>query len=130
MPCPILLVPAARVHRHMTRPTRLIPLAVLVLPACTVVRDAQDLIDPAPPPPPPPSPMELDAAARTWVGIGYSVRGKPLQVATIGNGAQRIYIIGGIHGDEPEGPSAAARLPDLLAGSPALSGATFRILRD
>lgn len=73
------------------------------------------------------------AAAPGWIKIGTSVRGKPLEALTLGNGPKRIYIIGGIHGDEPEGPAVAARLPAALLSdfvSEAGERITLRIVRD
>src|SRR5438093_1211107 len=52
-----------------------------------------------------------EAEAPGWTKIGSSVRGKPIEAVTLGNGPRHIYVIGGIHGDEPEGPAAARALP-------------------
>lgn len=74
-----------------------------------------------------------DAAAPVWEKFGTSVRGKPLQAVTLGSGPRRIYIIGGIHGDAPEGPAVADLLPAaLLADFAADAGrtTTLRIVRD
>jgi murein peptide amidase A len=65
-----------------------------------------------------------------WEKVGASVRGKPLQATTVGSGSRRIYIIGGIHGDEPEGPAAASLLPEMLLESPDLANSTIRIVQD
>src|ERR1051326_3147278 len=54
------------------------------------------------------------AAAPAWTRIGSSVRGKPIEAVTLGSGPKRVYIIGGIHGDEPEGPATAGPLPAAL----------------
>jgi protein MpaA len=60
--------------------------------------------------------------------IGHSRETRPLEAATFGAGGPRIYIIGAIHGDEPEGQAVVAELGGRLrARSP---GATIRILRD
>ena len=77
-------------------------------------------------------PVELAPAEPTgpqWARVGSSVRGKQLQASTVGAGPRKIYIIGGMHGDEPEGPAAAALLPEFLQ-SVGFEGATVRILRD
>jgi murein peptide amidase A len=66
----------------------------------------------------------------TWKSIGVSVLGKPILAATIGDGPKRLYIIGGIHGDEPEGPLVAAALPATLSEMPGLGEWTIRIVRD
>ena len=60
-----------------------------------------------------------------WSRLGYSVQGRPLYVAQSGTGPVRVYVIGGVHGDETEGRS----ILDSLARSPN-PGATLRILRD
>ncbi len=73
------------------------------------------------------------AAAPGWTKVGTSVRGKSIEAVTLGSGPRHIYIIGGIHGDEPEGPAAATQLPAALLSdfiSEAGEGATVRIVRD
>jgi protein MpaA len=65
-----------------------------------------------------------------WDRIGSSVRGKALAVKNVGSGPRRIYIIGGYHGDMPEGPQIAAALPEALGGLAGLEGCTVRVLRD
>lgn len=64
-------------------------------------------------------------AAPAWQEIGRSINDRPLEAATFGRGPTRIYLIGGIHGDEPEGQLAAAVLSASIPRS-----ATVRILRD
>jgi murein peptide amidase A len=74
-----------------------------------------------------------EAALPGWTKIGTSVRGKPIEAVTLGSGPRRVYIIGGVHGDEPEGPAAAGRMPAaLLADMVGEAGAraTVRIVRD
>jgi predicted deacylase len=80
--------------------------------------------EPAPP---------VEAGIPPWEKIGNSIRGKPIQAMTLGRGPQRIYIVGGLRGDEPEGPQVAAKLPAALLRD--LTGslgdrATIRIVRD
>ncbi len=72
------------------------------------------------------------AAAPAWTKIGSSVRGKPIEAVTLGTGGRRIYVLGGIDGDEPEGPAAAADLPAALLPDfvSAADRATVRIVRD
>lgn len=53
------------------------------------------------------------------------MEGRPLLVAQSGAGPLRVYIVGGIHGDETEGRSA---LESVKAQR--IAGATVRILRD
>ena len=57
--------------------------------------------------------------------MGISAQGRPLLAAQAGSGALRIYLIGGIHGDETESRSLLESLKD--EANPA---ATIRILRD
>ena len=93
-------------------------LALALLPGCGPTRpvvpgasDAQAV--PAP------------ARAYTWSPIGHSVEGRPLLVSQQGSGALRIYLIGGVHGDETEGLRVIES-----ARQAAAPGATIRILRD
>lgn len=65
-----------------------------------------------------------------WNRIGTSVRGKAIEAATLGSGPRKIYVIGGVQGDEPEGPVVAAGLPEALASVTELSTATIRVVRD
>lgn len=66
-----------------------------------------------------------------WRTIAYSVKGRPLQVATFGRGERRVLWIGGIHGDEREGRVATEELPEALAATPgALDRVTLTILED
>lgn len=71
----------------------------------------------------------IEPAPPGWSRIGSSVRGKPIVAADFGSGGPRVYVIGGVSGDEPEGPAAAERLRDeLFKASP--EGATIRVVRD
>ena len=63
--------------------------------------------------------------ASGWAPIGASVQGRALLAAQSGAGSLRVYVIGGIHGDETEGRSALESLK-----SQARAGATLRIVRD
>jgi murein peptide amidase A len=72
--------------------------------------------------------VSLPAPRVEWARIGNSIRGKPIHAATIGSGERRIYVIAGIHGDEPEGPAAARAAADLLFASS--HQASIRIVRD
>lgn len=80
----------------------------------------------------PPRTVPVPKPIEGWDTIGSSVRGKPLLAATVGAGPRKVYVIGGIHGDEPEGLSVARVLPDLLrrASLSDTQGATVRILMD
>jgi protein MpaA len=93
-------------------------LAVAMVSACAT----------APRTSPAPEPSSAPIAPKApsgWSRLGYSVQGRPLYVAQSGTGPVRVYVIGGVHGDETEGRSAI----DSLA-STARPGATLRILRD
>jgi len=69
--------------------------------------------------------QRADLAMHGWSRLGYSVEGRPLYVAQSGSGPVRVYLIGGVHGDETEGRS----IIDSLAHS-SNPGVTLRILRD
>jgi len=62
----------------------------------------------------------------SWVVVGDSVDGRPIRATTIGNGSRRIYLIGNIHGNEPEGHG---ELEDLLSGLRESSVARWATLR-
>ncbi|MCC6661627.1 MAG: DUF2817 domain-containing protein [Phycisphaerales bacterium] len=118
----------------MTPPRIAIVLVVAVLPVlggCGMFHHAAEEIsmlvsDPPPRTVPVPRPIE------GWDTIGSSVRGKPLLATTVGSGPRRVYVIGGIHGDEPEGLQVAKVLPDLLhrASMADMQGVTVRVLMD
>ncbi|MFA9431473.1 M14 family zinc carboxypeptidase [Egicoccus sp. AB-alg2] len=70
--------------------------------------------------------MQLDV-------VGQSGEGRPLYMATIGTGDERVWVQGRIHGNEPYGPDAAlAFLKTLVAGgqhaSQVLSEVTFAVI--
>jgi murein peptide amidase A len=107
------------------------PVLVLLLSACG---STPDLNIPAPwdenegPRAEAPIP-NLEPAPPGWGRLGLSVRGKQIVVATIGNGPYHIYVVGGIAGDEPEGPAAADKLrTELFKHIP--DHVTVRIVRD
>ncbi len=52
---------------------------------------------------PSPEPASLDAS---WQTIAHSREARPIQATTLGTGPTRVYLIAGIHGDEPEGQLA------------------------
>lgn len=58
-----------------------------------------------------------------WKVLGRSVKGAPIRLAEAGEGPRTVLLIGGIHGDEPQGEAVIAGLladveakPGLLAG--------------
>lgn len=63
-----------------------------------------------------------------WETIGRTLEGRAVEAMTIGIGPRRIYLIGGIHGNEPEGLEAA----EILAtrGGRDLAGVTLRLVKD
>jgi predicted deacylase len=67
--------------------------------------------------------------APPWARIGTSVEDRPIEARTFGDGAYRIYLIGGIHGDEHDGGRWVDELCERL-GPDGLSGTTLRVVRD
>lgn len=71
----------------------------------------------------PPRHPSQPASARSgatvpWERIGWSVRGKPIEAATLGSGPVRVYLLAGLRGDEPEAPAAARALAQRLGAEP------------
>lgn len=116
----------------MPRPLlKTIPALCVILGACS---SSPDINIPAPweevegPRAEVPTP-NLEPVAPGWTRLASSVRGKPILAATLGEGPYHIYVIGGIAGDEPEGPAAAEKLRgELFKHLP--DGATIRVVRD
>ena len=100
------------------RPTAWLLLAVAILCGCVATRDTRPVAQPA---------ADQGRAAPTpgWKSIGLSVEGRQLLVAESGSGPLRIYLVGGIHGDETEGRSALEAMKDQ-----SFVGATIRMVRD
>ncbi len=72
----------------------------------------------------------LDNPVR-WQSIGRSVEGREIEAASLGRGSPRVLLIGGIHGDEPEGQVLVERIAgELAANSRRASQATVFIIRD
>ena len=65
--------------------------------------DTRAALTPAPHPAPAPMAREPAPIPHGTTIIGRSVRGRPIEAVTLGDRGKRILIIGGIHGDEPEG---------------------------
>lgn len=101
-------------------------LAALLLGACSSVEHAAER------PPDAPTEARLVAPA-TWTPIGRSVEGRVIEAMTLGSGARRVLIIGGIHGDETEG---SRHVEALVAGLREAQGAgeldafTLMVIRD
>lgn len=68
------------------------------------------------------------AAVVAWQPIGLSSQGRPIEAITLGSGVRRVLLIGGIHGDEPEGGRTINAVAAYLAAL--RSDATIRIIRD
>jgi protein MpaA len=97
-----------------------IVIAIAALPGCgTTPRKAPPAAPVAAVQPPPAAPT------RVWRSIGTSVERRQLLVAQSGAGPLRVYVIGGVHGDETEGRSVLQSLVDEASDA-----ATIRILRD
>jgi predicted deacylase len=81
---------------------------------------------------PEPPPTLLSSLPRsTWGAIGRSVDDRPIEGMVVGSGSSRIMLIGGIHGDEPEGLPLVERLVDDLGQNRSLSrDATILIVRN
>lgn len=63
------------------------------------------------------------------IQLGASVRGTPIVMDLFGDGPDRILIIGGLHGDEPNGALIAERLVEYLRARPELAaGRTIGIV--
>jgi len=71
------------------------------------------------------------ARPASWHNIGASVEGRPIEAMQIGTGPARVLLIGGIHGDEPEGQPLVDRLvEELAADSRAARNSSLLIVRD
>tara|TARA_R110002074_G_scaffold96925_2_gene210470 strand:- start:37 stop:819 length:783 start_codon:yes stop_codon:yes gene_type:complete len=81
-------------------------------------------------PPPVQTAPVAEPLPHQWHTIGESVEGRPIQVATFGTGSRRVYVIGGIHGDERPGLENVDRLRELLRVDGFLGDTTVRLLRD
>ena len=101
------------------RPAAWLLLAVAFLPGCVGTSGTKPVaLDQAVPAVP-------SASASRWNPIGFSVERRPRRATETGTGPLRIYLIGGIHGDETEGRSA---LEILRNGS--IAAVKLRMLRD
>ena len=70
------------------------------------------------------------APSRQAGSIGTSRQGRPLPVMMFGHGPRRIYLIAGIHGDEPEGLSGLRDLRIELSQHRHAANVTVRLLED
>jgi protein MpaA len=65
-----------------------------------------------------------------WEEVGVSVKGRPIEAITVGTGATRVLVIGGVHGDEREAHPSISRLVERLGAGDAAAAATWRVVRD
>ncbi|NQV06728.1 succinylglutamate desuccinylase/aspartoacylase family protein [bacterium] len=79
--------------------------------------------------PPAPPPDTAGSEPAVWDVIGTSVLGEPLEAISLGSGPTRIYVLGGIHGDEDAG-ARWARLLALHLDANLPDGLTIRVLED
>lgn len=82
--------------------------AALAVAACAAPPPARSDLSPQRP--------VVEVAGQPWDVLGASLQGRPVRAATFGRGPRRIYLIGGIHGDERGGVENADRLTLFLAG--------------
>lgn len=68
--------------------------------------------------------------AGQWHEIGRSFEGRSIEAATYGSGDQRVYVIGGIHGDERTGLEALPELRGRLAQDGWAGRCLVRLVRD
>lgn len=54
--------------------------------------------------------------------LGQSVKNRPIELVTFGDGPINVLILGGIHGDEPTSVDLTMNLIELLKSSPSLYG--------
>ncbi|MCC6428941.1 MAG: succinylglutamate desuccinylase/aspartoacylase family protein [Phycisphaerales bacterium] len=65
-----------------------------------------------------------------WSAIGQSRQGRDIEATRVGTGPLRVYLVGGIHGDEPEGRGSIDCLVEALAEGSIAEMASVRIVRD
>ncbi|MFV1362182.1 M14 family zinc carboxypeptidase [Mycolicibacterium elephantis] len=74
-----------------------------------------------------PGPREV---VEPWETVGTSVQGKPIRLRSVGYGPRKVLVIGGIHGDEPEGEVVVAELPAAFNEAEFAEKVTLTILED
>lgn len=65
-----------------------------------------------------------------WYDIGRSVQGRPIRSLTIGRGPRKVLVVGGIHGDEPEGAYSTAELPAAFTSAGLEPDVTLTVIED
>lgn len=85
----------------------------------------------APPPPPARTYTPPSVVTERTVEVGRSVRGAPIQLHIFGNGPDRVFIFGGIHGSEPTSAALARQLLAHLRSDPTTyNGRTVGIMAE
>jgi len=69
----------------------------------------------------PPSYARYDVSMPRHERVGTSVKGRPIETVTFGNGHDCVFILATIHGDEDAGTPLVERLRDYLRSRPDLS---------
>ncbi len=77
-----------------------------------------------------PSVAQNNASRFTWSVIGHSLHRQPIEATTLGHGPRRIYLIGLIHGDEPEGLAILPQLCEELNHPDLLEMTAVRLVRN
>ncbi len=68
-----------------------------------------------------PTPAAAKAPRVEKLLLGHSVEGRPIEMNVFGDGDDVLLIVGGIHGDEPNGARLARRIRDYLSINPDLT---------
>lgn len=77
-----------------------------------------------------PTTVSAATAGVDWKVLGSSIQGRPIRSLTLGHGSRKVLLIGGIHGDEPEGAYATAQIPAAFAAANLADGVTLTIVED
>ena len=126
----------ARRRRDAYRGCSAVAIAALVLvmltPSCTRVDRGAPVVDASREPMRPDADRDFASPPVSHtLKIGQSTHGEPIMLEMFGNGPERIFIFGGIHGDEPTSAFVARELAALLRGRPELlEGRTVGVLAD
>lgn len=77
-----------------------------------------------------PPPTVTPPPVTAFIPLGYSTAGTPLTIIRVGYGPQRVVIIGGVHGDEPDTVAVVRGLSDYFYDyvERVPAGATFYFL--
>lgn len=142
-----LLAAGSLLNRSTPEPTQLVIVVVAtdeeaatpeVIPA-HIEPTVSEPVSPTPPPPTAtetavptntPSPTVTPPPITAFIPMGQSTAGTPLTIIRVGYGPQRVVIIGGIHGDEPDTVAVVRGLSDYFYDhvERVPAGATFYFL--